>query len=139
MALSCRGWIPDINLKRERGDLFATEVSLKNNQKILYKFVINGADWVCDNSKPKEDDGKGNVNNVIVLGTSSYKPSSSSDTFGANNSQREFKTKDLKILRRQLNVVRNDISLLLFTFNLIILLIFFFKIIKSFYILIIKI
>ena len=111
LALSCRGWKPDINLKRERGDLFSTEVSLKNNQKILYKFVINGTDWVCDNSKPKEDDGKGNVNNVIVLGTSRYKPSASSDTFGANNSQREFKTKDLKILRRQLNAVRNDISL----------------------------
>ena len=110
LALSCRGWKPDINLKKVGGDLFSTEIILKNNQKILYKFVIDGGKWVCDDSKPKEDDGKGNVNNVISLGSAfQSKSNNSSDNFG-NNSQREFHLKDLKLLRRQLNYVRNDIS-----------------------------
>ena len=111
LALSSRGWKPDINLKKVGNDYFCTEISLKNNQKILYKFVINGTDWVCDNTKPKEDDGKGNINNVIALGSAyQSRRSQNSDSFG-NNSQREFHTKDLKLLRRQLNCVRNDISL----------------------------
>jgi glycogen debranching enzyme len=110
LALSSRGWKPDIHLKKVGNDLFSTEISLKNNQKILYKFVINGENWVCDDTKPKEDDGKGNVNNVITLGNSfTFKSSNTSDNFGTN--RKEFNTKDLKLLRRQLNVVRNDISL----------------------------
>ena len=108
LALSCRGWKPDINLKREGGDLFSTEINLKKNQKIYYKFVINGKDWVCDDTKPKEDDGKGNVNNIIIVGNiNAFKHSLS---LGINNTQKEYHKKDLKLLRRQLNIVRNDIS-----------------------------
>ena len=109
LALSCRGWKPDINLRKVGAGLFSANVTLKNNQKVLFKFVINGKDWVCDDTKEKENDGKGNINNVIRLGsTYQSKPSSSSNSFG--NNQREFHTKDLKLLRRQLNVVRNDIA-----------------------------
>ena len=113
LALSCRGWKPDVNLKRMGGDFFSTEITLKNNQKILYKYVINGKNWVCDDTKPKEDDGKGNVNNVIILGNSNKSRSNNnSDSLGLNNNnQKEFHKKDLKILRRQLNAVRADISL----------------------------
>ena len=114
LALSCRGWKPDINLKKVGSDLFSTEITLDNNsQKILYKFVINDRDWVCDDTKPKEDDGKGNVNNVIYLGnTVNYSPSTIiSDGLGLNSSQKNFHKKDLKLLRRILNSVRNDISL----------------------------
>ena len=68
LALSCRGWKPDIHLNKKSGDLFSTEINLKNNQKILYKYVVNGNNWICDDSKPKENDGKGNINNVIFLG-----------------------------------------------------------------------
>ena len=111
LALSCRGWQPDINLEKVGDDLFSTEVVLKNNQKILYKFVIDGKNWVCDDTKPKEDDGKGNVNNVIALGSKfQSKSGDDSDSFG-NNSQKEFHSKDLKLLRRQLNSIRNDMSL----------------------------
>ena len=110
IALSCRGWKPDIDLEKVGDDLFSTEVVLKNNQKILYKFVIDGNSWVCDDTKPKEDDGKGNVNNVIALGSKyQSKSDSGSDSFG--NSQKEYHVKDLKILRRQLNLIRNDMSL----------------------------
>ena len=112
LALSSRGWRPDIQLKREGGDLFSTEITLSNNQKIYYKYVINDNNWVCDNTKPKEDDGKGNVNNVIIVGSSNQSGQNNNvDTFGANTSQREFHKRDLKLLRRQLNAVRNDISL----------------------------
>ena len=115
IALSCRGWKPDINLRKVGGNLFSAEVSLSNNQKILYKFVINDKDWVCDDTKPKEDDGKGNVNNVIYLGSAMKFSSSSStnntDILGLNSPQKEFNKKDLKLLRRQLNLVRSDISL----------------------------
>ena len=110
LALSCRGWKPDIHLQKKGNDYFETEINLKNNQKILYKFVINGVNWICDNTKPKEDDGKGNVNNVITIGNSFRTKIDNSDNFGLNN-QKEFNKKDLKILRRQLNIVRNDISL----------------------------
>ena len=61
LALSCRGWKPDIHLNKKSGDLFSTEINLKNNQKILYKYVVNGNNWICDDSKPKENDGKGNI------------------------------------------------------------------------------
>ena len=112
LALSSRGWKPDINLRKEGGNLFSTTIDLKNNQKIYYKFVINGTNWVCDDTKPKEDDGKGNVNNVIILGSSNqFRQKTGSDTFGCNSSEREFHKKDLKLLRRQLNAVRSDISL----------------------------
>ena len=53
--------------------------------------------------------GKGNVNNVIILGNiNTFKHSLS---LGTINSQKEYHKKDLKLLRRQLNIVRNDISL----------------------------
>ena len=39
LALSCRGWKPDIHLNKKSSDLFTTEINLKNNQKILYKYV----------------------------------------------------------------------------------------------------
>ena len=105
LALSCRGWKPDIHLNKTNNDLFSTEIRLKNNQKILYKYVINGNNWVCDDSKPKENDGKGNINNVIILGKhKSY-------TFTQNKDQKEYHMKDLKILRRGLNSVRNEFSI----------------------------
>ena len=113
LALSCRGWKPDINLKKVGRDLFSTEITLDNNQKILYKFVINDRDWVYDDTKPKEDDGKGNVNNVIYIGNAvKYCPSTNiSDGLDLSSSQNNFHKKDLKLLRRKLNSVRNDISL----------------------------
>ena len=110
LALSCRGWKPDINLRKVEAGLFSANVTLKNNQKVLFKFVINGKDWVCDDTKEKENDDKGNVNNVIRLGCEYQSRSSISSSSFGSNSQREFYTKDLKLLRRQLNCVRNDIA-----------------------------
>ncbi|KPI41170.1 uncharacterized protein AB675_8220 [Cyphellophora attinorum] len=47
------------------GDVFQKEVVLKDaDTKILYKFVVDG-NWTTDHEGPKEDDGSGNVNNVL--------------------------------------------------------------------------
>ena len=109
LALSSRGWKPDIHLNKKGGDLFSTEINLKNNQKILYKYVVNGNNWVCDDSKPKENDGKGNINNVICLGKSNSNQYNNSQY--QNSNQKEYHMKDLKILRRALNAVRNEFSI----------------------------
>lgn len=36
----------------------------KADKKILYKFVVNDQ-WIIDPEAPQEDDGHGNVNNVL--------------------------------------------------------------------------
>ena len=105
LALSSRGWKPDINLNKINNDTFSTELKLKNNQKILYKYVVNGNNWICDDSKPKENDGKGNINNVIILGKNKINVQSQ------NQGQKEYHMKDLKILRRGLNSIRNEFSI----------------------------
>ena len=105
LALSSRGWKPDIHLNRINNDLFSTEIKLKNNQKILYKYVVNGNNWICDDTKPKENDGKGNINNVITLGKNKL------NLYNQNKEQKEYHMKDLKILRRGLNSVRNEFAI----------------------------
>jgi Glycogen recognition site of AMP-activated protein kinase len=48
------------------GDIWEKDVELPaNDQKYLYKFVVNG-EWVTDHEAPKEDDGHSNVNNVLT-------------------------------------------------------------------------
>ncbi|KAK4946553.1 Cruciform DNA binding protein [Elasticomyces elasticus] len=47
------------------GDIWEKEVHLPEaEKKILYKFVVND-NWVIDPQAPTEDDGHGNVNNVL--------------------------------------------------------------------------
>ncbi|KAK5449669.1 Cruciform DNA binding protein [Exophiala xenobiotica] len=47
------------------GDIWEKEVELPNaDKKILYKFVVND-NWVIDPEAPQEDDGHGNLNNVL--------------------------------------------------------------------------
>ena len=33
--------------------------------KYQYKYVINGSRWQCNSNQPRENDGKGNENNVL--------------------------------------------------------------------------
>ncbi|KIW43433.1 hypothetical protein, variant [Exophiala oligosperma] len=48
------------------GEVWEKEVQLpKADEKILYKFVVND-NWVIDTEAPHEDDGHGNVNNVLL-------------------------------------------------------------------------
>ena len=50
------------------GDTWEKDVELPNaDDKILYKFVVNGQ-WIIDPEAPQEDDGHGNINNVLHPG-----------------------------------------------------------------------
>ncbi|KIW69236.1 hypothetical protein PV04_05124 [Phialophora macrospora] len=46
------------------GDIWQKDVELPKSEKILYKFVVNDQ-WIIDPEAPQEDDGHGNVNNVL--------------------------------------------------------------------------
>ncbi|OAP65328.1 hypothetical protein AYL99_01300 [Fonsecaea erecta] len=47
------------------GDIWEKEVDLPTDKKIFYKFVVNDQ-WIIDPEAPQEDDGRGNVNNVLL-------------------------------------------------------------------------
>ena len=104
LALSSRGWKPDIHLKKESNDYFTVEVELENNTRHFYKYVLNNSNWVFDVNKPNINDGKGNINNYVDVGKSS------SSIVSVNKEGKSFHVKDLKIFRRALNKVRQDLS-----------------------------
>jgi hypothetical protein len=57
------------------GDVWEKDVELKKaDEKILYKFVVNDQ-WIIDPEAPQEDDGHGNVNNVLHPHQIKQKPS----------------------------------------------------------------
>jgi hypothetical protein len=57
-------WGKSVQLNKV-GDVWEKDVELpKADEKILYKFVVNDQ-WIIDPEAPQEDDGHGNVNNVL--------------------------------------------------------------------------
>ncbi|EXJ73576.1 uncharacterized protein A1O5_03337 [Cladophialophora psammophila CBS 110553] len=57
------------------GDIWEKEVDLPEaDKKIFYKFVVNDQ-WIIDPDAPQEDDGRGNVNNVLLPEHIKPKPS----------------------------------------------------------------
>ena len=105
LALSCRGWFPDVHLKKIGNDFFSTEISLPVNEKIYYKYIVNHKIWMCDDYNKQETDSMGNVNNVIQLKI----PETNNLITG--NYLNEVHLNDLKIIRRELNKIRDQISL----------------------------
>jgi hypothetical protein len=58
----------------KKGEHWEKEVDLREaDKKILYKFVVND-NWVIDPSAPQEDDGHGNLNNVLYPDQIKRKP-----------------------------------------------------------------
>lgn len=58
-------WGKSVSLNKI-GDIWEKEVELpQSDKKILYKFVVNDQ-WIIDPDAPQEDDGRGNVNNVLT-------------------------------------------------------------------------
>ncbi|KAF2186353.1 carbohydrate-binding module family 48 protein [Zopfia rhizophila CBS 207.26] len=55
-------WKQTVKLEKENG-VFKKTVDLPKS-KTQYKFIVDGS-WVTNESAPKEDDGKGNYNNVL--------------------------------------------------------------------------
>lgn len=43
------------------------QIALPENSKVLYKFIVDG-NWTTKDSLPTENDGNGNVNNVVHVG-----------------------------------------------------------------------
>ncbi|KAH1295093.1 hypothetical protein KXV70_002921 [Aspergillus fumigatus] len=57
-------WGKTVKLDRS-GDVFTKEVQLPSaDDKVHYKFVVDGI-WTTDSSAAEEDDGNGNINNVL--------------------------------------------------------------------------
>ncbi|KAJ4509178.1 Cruciform DNA binding protein [Exophiala dermatitidis] len=57
-------WGKSVKLNKV-GDIWEKEVELPSaDTKILYKFVVDD-NWVIDSQAPQEDDGHGNINNVL--------------------------------------------------------------------------
>ena len=104
LALSNRGWVPDIKLIKIGSEYFTTEIYLPINQKIYYKYVLNSSIWICDNTKDKEEDNQGNINNYILVKDNEEK-------------REKYHYNDLKIIRRKLNKLKNNITDITNKFN----------------------
>ncbi|KAF8450862.1 carbohydrate-binding module family 48 protein, partial [Boletus edulis BED1] len=56
-------WSASIHLVK--GDtVFSAPVKVPWDQKVAYKFIVDGH-WQCRDDKPQEEDGHGNINNVL--------------------------------------------------------------------------
>jgi predicted alpha/beta superfamily hydrolase len=64
------GWEPSgMPLQRHDSGVFATTTTLPPG-KHLYKFIVNGTDWLPDPANPRrEDDSHGGYNSVVVIGS----------------------------------------------------------------------
>lgn len=49
----------------EQGGAWVAEVCLDVTREYRYKYVVNDADWMHDDTQPTVDDGQGGFNNVI--------------------------------------------------------------------------
>ena len=102
LAIDSHGWKPDVALSKKGNDTYQVEITLENNKRYYYKYVINGSNWVYDPSKPNTRDNNGNINNYIDVGQS-FTPVQSGD-------KKSYHVKDLKLFRRALNKIRKDLS-----------------------------
>lgn len=57
-------WSSSIHLAKGDGGFFGS-VKVPWGQKITYKYVVDGR-WQCRDDKPQENDGNGNINNVLL-------------------------------------------------------------------------
>mmetsp|Transcript_124228 Transcript_124228/g.397636 ORF Transcript_124228/g.397636 Transcript_124228/m.397636 type:complete len:1019 (+) Transcript_124228:79-3135(+) len=58
-------WKADLPLKLQADGTWVAIVSLPSaSLPVQYKFIVDGT-WKCDRTKPRSDDGTGNVNNVL--------------------------------------------------------------------------
>ena len=108
LALSSRGWKPNIELKKKENGLFSIELELDTSETHYYKYVINNKDWVYDKSKPFVNDGSGNINNYIEFGPKKDKKNEVEDFNKLMKSCNFHKFNDLTIFRHYLNYMRKE-------------------------------
>lgn len=92
LALSTHDWQPDISLIKINDNLFTTRVVLPKG-KYLYKYVLDGNIWTYDPSQPMENENGKITYNILDLGD-----------------ETKLIVSDLKILRYDLNSIRNDFN-----------------------------
>ena len=56
------GWKPTLKLSKVNDETW--QIAAKVKCLTQYKFFVDG-EWFLDDSKPKVDDGHGNMNNII--------------------------------------------------------------------------
>ena len=71
MAGCFNGWTPTQHLTRQPGsNRWSVKVTLpiiEGQEKYQYKFVVNGSNWEINQDMPKSGDGRGNVNNEVMI------------------------------------------------------------------------
>ncbi|KAK7470960.1 Cruciform DNA binding protein [Stygiomarasmius scandens] len=73
-------WSQTLHLTKDSSG-FRGSTTVPWDEKIIYKFIVDGQ-WVVDDSKPTENDGSGNINNVF---TAPSKPLPPSEPEGINS------------------------------------------------------
>jgi hypothetical protein len=66
-------WKPDIFLNKD-GKIWSKTYNLPLNsgkREFQYKFVLDGNNWIVNNSQPTAKDASGNVNNVLLVPSNS--------------------------------------------------------------------
>eukprot|EP00088_Acartia_fossae_P039157 TRINITY_DN40755_c0_g1_i1.p1 TRINITY_DN40755_c0_g1~~TRINITY_DN40755_c0_g1_i1.p1 ORF type:complete len:150 (-),score=35.08 TRINITY_DN40755_c0_g1_i1:78-527(-) len=65
VAGSWNKWRPQNMIYSEPDDVWMLSLNLKPG-RYQYKYIVDG-EWIHDPTRPSSDDGKGNINNVIVV------------------------------------------------------------------------
>ncbi len=99
VALSCFDWKPNVHFLEKHNNTFTLKIRLPKT-KIYYKYVLDNSNWQCDHNKQTEKDRDGNFNNIIDLNETESQVVSNHIDFGDNFA-------DLKIIRREINLIRN--------------------------------
>jgi len=104
IALSSFDWKPNVNYLQKVGNTkFELTIKLPKITH-YYKYVLDNSNWVIDNTQPTEKDRGGNINNVLKLNPNSNSPDSST---ASNQSEFGAVMPDLKLVRREINNIRN--------------------------------
>lgn len=95
LALSSRGWKPDIILPKISDKVFSITLQLNIGEVYYYKYVLDNNIWIYDISKENIRDNSGNVNNILDL---------------REESKFKYNLTDLKLVRREINSIRNSLD-----------------------------
>jgi hypothetical protein len=104
------GWKPTINLTKTTGTTWKAKATLQipgDGARLQYKFVLNGTEWVLNESAPMASDPRGRLNNAVPIPGRSAGPAMAASGGGQGPpEQRTFE--DIRYARMCLNRVHTD-------------------------------